>query len=313
MDMTPFAENTSMMFVEAAQVVRPHRQIYLKPYMGIPEVNAIRDRSLPVLGGLRGLVMYSNQVVALNMSKKSDREKNGLLADYLQGAAGRLGGVDRLSKIGVSAATFDSTMAAIRAANTFLNGIGAASPVVNAFVLALLDGLDEVHAVVPQVALAIEREIEKVYRNKRTAYTRLTRQQAQYLIAATWLYRSKSGEETAVDSLLHLDRSLSAFIPAPGRVTNEELDAAEKDLIGRLERIDMLIGQLSDEKREYFATREELDNLRINIERRLKLARTSVMLWGQTHRNLGAGIPVPPMINLKVVAAEMAKTAISFP
>jgi len=313
MDMTPFAENTSAMFVEAAQVVRPHRRIHLKPYMSIPEANAIRERSQPVLRGLRGLVMYSNQVVALNMSKKSDREKNGLLADYLQGAAGRLGGVDRLSKIGVSAATFDSTMAEIRAQSNFLDGIGAASPVVNAFVLALLDGLDEIHAEVPLVSLAIEREIERVYRDKRTAYSRLTRQQSQYLIAATWLYRSKSGEEAAVDSLLHLDRSLSTFIPAPDRVTNKELDAAEKDLIGRLERIDMLIGQLSDEKREYFETREELDDLRINIERRLKLARTSVMLWGQTHRNLGAGIPVPPMINLKVVAAEMAKSAISFP
>jgi len=313
MDMTPFAENTSAMFAEAAEVVRPARQIYLKPYMDIPEINAIRAHAEPVLSGLRGLVMYSNQLVALNLAKKSDQQKNGLLADYLQGAAGRVGGVDKLAKIGVSAAMFDSTIASIRAQKTFLDGIGAASPIVNAFVLALLAGLDELNAEFPITLGAVERGIETVYRDKRIAYSRLTHQQAQYLIAATWIYRTRSGEEAAVDSLLHLDPSLSTFIPAADRVTNEQLDAAEMDLIGRLERIDMLIGQLSDEKREYFETRRELVDLRINVERRLKLARTSVVVWGQSHRNLGAGIPVPAMINLKSVAAEMAKSAISFP
>ena len=75
--MTPFAENTSIMFAEAADVGRPFRTIYLKPYMNVPEVNEIRNHFEPVLKGLRGLVMYSNQVVALNMSTKSVRHRRG--------------------------------------------------------------------------------------------------------------------------------------------------------------------------------------------------------------------------------------------
>ncbi len=311
MDMTPFAENTSMMFAKAANVGRPFRTVYLTPYMNVREVKDIRSHSVPVLTGLRGLLLYSNQLVALNMSQKSDRDKTALLADYLSQATARVGGVDKLAKIGVSTAALDSTLASIRAAKTFLNGIGAASPLVNAFVLALLDGLDMLHAEMPVATGAIQRGIESEFELKRTAYVRLTRQHAQYLIAATWLYKSKSGSRAAVDSLLHMDPSLRTFIPDPDRITNKALDEAEKDLVGRLERIDDLIRQLADEKAEYMETQRELQNLRINADRRFKLARDAVVVWGQTHRNLGAGIAVPPMVDLKAWAAGAAKSAVS--
>ena len=311
MDMTPFAENTSIMFAEAAEVGRRYRTVYLKPYTDVPEFDNIRKHAEPVLRGLRGLLLYSNQLVALNMSAKSDREKNELLAEYLQQATTRVGGVDRLAKIGVGAAVFDSTLSSIRAAKTFLDGIGAASPVINAFVLALLDGFDSLHAEMPVVTAAIERGIEAEFHVKRTAYERLTRQHAQYLLAASWLYKSKSGSGAAVDSLLNLDPSLRRFISDPDRVTNEKLDEAENDLLGRLERIDHLIRQLDDEKAEYMETQLELQNLRINGDRRIKLGRDAVVVWGQTHRNLGAGIAVPPMVDLKAWAAGAAKSAVS--
>jgi hypothetical protein len=311
MDMSPFAENTSMMFAEAADVGRRFRTIYLTPYMNVQEVEDIRNHAVPVLKGLRGLLLYSNQLVALNMSAKSDRDKNALLADYLSQATTRVGGVDKMAKIGVSTAVFDSTLASIRAAKTFLDGIDAASPVINAFVLALLDGLDMLHAEMPVGTGAVERGIESEYRAKRTAYERLTRQHAQYLLAATWLYNIRSGSSTAVDSLLHMDPSLRTFMSAPDRFTKTELDEAEKDLVGRLERIDILIRQLADEKAEYMETMRELQNLRINADRRIKLARDAVVVWGQTHRNLGSGIAVPPMVDLKAWASGAAKSAVS--
>ena len=80
-----------------------------------------------------------------------------------------MGGVDKLANIGVSATALDSTLASIRAARTFLDGIGAASPLVNAFVLALLDVLDMLHAELPVATSAIERGIKSEYRDKRSA------------------------------------------------------------------------------------------------------------------------------------------------
>ena len=95
----------------------------------------------------------------------------------------------------------------------------------------------------------------------------------------------------------------------PDRATNENLDEAENDLLGKLERIDNLIRQLADEKAEYMETQRELQNLRINADRRIKLGRDAVVVWGQTHRNLGMGIAVPPMIDVTAWATGAAKTA----
>ncbi len=85
-DMNPFAENTATMFAEAAKVGRPVKLNYLKPYFAIPEIQQMRAMAQPVIKGLRGIVMYSNQLVALNMTSKPDKEKNKLLEVILQGS-----------------------------------------------------------------------------------------------------------------------------------------------------------------------------------------------------------------------------------
>ncbi len=312
-DMAPFAENTTMMFAEAAKVNQSFRLVHLKPYTNLPEVSEFRHRSQPLVAGLKGLEMYSNQVVALDMAAKSDKQKNALFASYLEEAAGKVARGERLASLRITRAALDSTFASIRSARTFLGGIGAASPLVNAVVLALLEGLEALNEELPTLIGAIDREIERNYRDKRRAYEGLTRLQAQYLIAATWLYEGKSGNPAAVDSLLHSDPSLKVFIPSAERASPQELAAAEEELVGRLERINLLIDQLADEKSAYLATRQELEDLRVNIDQRIKVARDAVVVWGQSHRNLGQGIPVPPLINVSAIASGMVKKAVPLP
>lgn len=303
MDMAPFAENTSLMFAEAAKVSRPFRAVYLRPYANIPEVGAMQRQARPLIAGLRGLVLYSNQVVALNMSNKSDREKNRLLAEYLGEATGSVAKREKLESLGITAAGLDSILASVRSAETFLKGIDAASSLVNVIVVALLDGFEEINDQLPALMNAFDAAIEKSYKEKRAAYEGLTRLQARYMIAATWLYESKSGNPTALDSLFSTDPSMRTFIPSPSQATPEQLESAEKELMTRLERISSLIEQLRDARARYQATQEELTDLRIDLEQRIKVARDAVIVWGQSHRNLGAGIPVPPLVNLSKIAS----------
>lgn len=306
MDMSPFAENTSMMFAEAAKVSRPFRAIYLRPYLNIPEVQEFRDKGAPVVRGLRSLVLYSNQVVGLNNSTKSEHEKNRLLADYLDEAAGSVATREKLESLGFSSRMLDSTLVAIRSAHKFLDGVNAASPLINVVGLALLDKLDELNADFPRLINAIDAGIEHQYREKRAAYEGLTRLQARYLLAATWLYRGKSGDPTAVDSLLRIDPSMRSFIPSARQVTLQQFDGAEGELVGRLERLSTLIEQMDTERTTYNATQQELMDLRLNLDQRIKVARDAVVVWGQSHRNLGIGVSVPPLVNLSAIASGVA-------
>ena len=75
MDMSPFSENTSTMFVEVARISRPFPWENAKPYVNSSDFEDFRQRGATVIGAFRGIVMYSNQVVALNNAKMKDKEK----------------------------------------------------------------------------------------------------------------------------------------------------------------------------------------------------------------------------------------------
>jgi len=312
-DMTPFAENTALMFSEAAKVSRPPRWDYLKPYYALPELREIRMRAEPVLRGLRGIVMYSNQLVALNMSTKSDKEKNKLFVAYLKEGAAKVADPRRFDSIGVSSTMLDTVFSNIERAGMYREGIEAASPVINAIVLAMLNRLEELDQAVPIVIGAIDRVIDEEYAEKRSNYANLVRLQTTSLHAITLLYDGKAGDRAALEQLLVVDPSVREFFTAPANATPKELKAAEESLSSRLDRINTFVHHLDDEKAVYSAKQRELEALRVNVEERIKIARDAVMFWAQSHRNLGAGIAVPPLIDVAAIAGGLAKKVVPLP
>jgi hypothetical protein len=312
-DMNPFAENTSAMFAEAAKAGRPFNWNHLKPYMGIPELPQMRAKSEPLIRGLRGIVMYSNQLVALNMSSKTDKEKNRLLAAYFRDVAGKIADRSGFDSIGVNPNMMDTLYINIERAEAFREGIDAASPLVNAVVLAMLRRIDEIDAVVPPAVNAIDRLVETEYADKRRNYRELMRLQTSFQYSATLLYDGKTGNREAFGKLLEADPSMREFFASADKPTAKEFAAAESELAGRLERIDTFLRQLDGEKAAYIAKQQELESLRQNVDERLKVARDAIILWAQSHRNLGAGIAVPPLIDVGGIAGGLARKVVPLP
>ncbi len=91
----------------------------------------------------------------------------------------------------------DSVYANMERAETFREGIEAASPLVNAIVLAMQRRLDELDAQLPVAIGAIDAQVESAYADKRRNYQDLVRLQTQYHHVATLLYDSKSGNQEA--------------------------------------------------------------------------------------------------------------------
>lgn len=78
-------------------------------------------------------------------------------------------------------------------------------------------------------------------------------------------------------------------------------------------RIETFLSQLDDEKAVYVAKQQGMESLRLNVDERLKVARDAVMVWAQSHRNLGAGIAVPPLIDVAGIAGGLAKKVVPLP
>jgi hypothetical protein len=312
-DMSPFAENTATMFAEAAKVGRPVKLNYLKPYFAIPEIQQMRVMAQPVIKGLRGIVMYSNQLVALNMTSKPDKEKNKLLRSYFKEAEAKVADRSKYDSIGITSGMMDSVYAHMEQAETFREGIDAASPLVNAIVLAMQRRLDELDAHLPVAIGAIDAQVESAYADKRRNYQDLVRLQTQYQHVATLLYDSKSGNPEALKEALVVDPSMREYFASADKPTPKEYDAAELALTTRLARIEGFLHQLGDEKSEYIQKQQEIEDIRINTDMRIKVARDAVMVWAQSHRNLGAGIAVPPLIDVAGIAGGLARKVVPLP
>jgi hypothetical protein len=61
------------------------------------------------------------------------------------------------------------------------------------------------------------------------------------------------------------------------------------------------------------AKQQELEQIRVNIDTRIKLARDAISVWAQSHRNLGAGIPVPAMVDVVGIAGGLARRVVPLP
>jgi hypothetical protein len=112
-----------------------------------------------------------------------------------------------------------------------------------------------------------------------------------------------------LDSLLILDRSLTQFFPAAPEYTIRQLAEADEYLLTRLGKIDMMFEQLRSDVAAYYAKQDELERWRINVDEKIRIARNAISVWAQSHRNLGAGIEVPPLIDVAGFASGLVGSA----
>ena len=121
------------------------------------------------------------------------------------------------------------------------------------------------------------------------------------------LYSGRRGDLSALDTLLNEDPSVREVIPSPDKAASKELAAAEVLLRDRLLGLDTCIDQMAPEVASYKAKLQELEDWRISVDLRVKIAREEISVWAQAHRNLGDGIPVPPVIDVTGFATDLAK------
>ena len=181
--MEPFSDNTATLFLEGVKIGRPFHWVNLKPYIGVPGFAEMQQRSNTVLAGLRGIVRYSNQVVALNDAKLTDRKKNMGLVKFLQEATRKIGSGGMIDSLGIEKRSLGAIFSDIRNADTFLHGIAAATPLVHAVVITMGDQLEAIELGMPTITAAVDRSIDAEYAERKATYLKLTRRSRRQLFA----------------------------------------------------------------------------------------------------------------------------------
>ena len=124
------------------------------------------------------------------------------------------------------------------------------------------------------------------------------------------LYEYKLGTGSALDSLRLNDEALERYLGKGGKVASRDLDSAEHNLLTRLATIKELRDQIMPEIKFYLETKSVLDTRIATIQEMLKKARMAIIAWARSHRNLAAGIEVPPMFDIVGTAGKALSGAV---
>ncbi len=152
-DMTPFSDNAGILFSEAVKISRPFQWKHLKEYTFVPEFQFILKRATPLFDALNGIVYYSNQVVAINNAKLSNRDKNKQLARYLSDAMEKALRDEKIDSLQVDKMEAVSVLKNIQDAETYLDGIAAASPIAVAIKASEMPGATTASEALPVVPI----------------------------------------------------------------------------------------------------------------------------------------------------------------
>ena len=197
-----------------------------------------------------------------------------------------------------------------------MDALLAAEPIVNAVLSRGLDLADAVDAAIWRSVNAIEGEVQAQYAPMLANRATLLRLQERTLQAEAWAEGLGFGDDAAAEELRKNVPVLAEYLPAGRKPSPKDQAAMVAALSAQALRIKAALEQMDPQYQAYRESVLELDQLRAKTTENAKLARSVLMLWARSHKNLARGVEVPPMFDLaKIVmssATGAAKTVLPF-
>jgi hypothetical protein len=312
-DVAPFAQNTVGMIGEVQRVSKPVVWVQLKPYESLPSVQAVREANLPTRALMRGVALYSTQIVSIYGSPISESRKVAELAAYLHDTVRpTLVSVDTAGQF-ISQSEYDAAVRDMRSAKTFLAALSAAQPIVSGALAFGNAKYDVVSQRIDAAADDISRRVEAEFGPLKEQMATLQAVHFKRVEAYALLSRYRLGEAAALDSLRASDPELTEVLPPGKRPSSAALDGAEEVLLKRMATIQSLREQLETDFSNYRAQQLELDELRTQANESVRLGRITLILWSRSHQNLAQGIKIPAAIDVMGMVKGAATKAGALP
>jgi hypothetical protein len=309
-DLGPFSENTMQMAGELQKFNRPPVWTHLKRYQTLPSVLAVQQSVGKVRILMRGVALYSSHIAALADSPLPMDRKVSEMARYMDENIRPQLGSEMMSDAHVTPGYMDTLVANMRHSANFLDALRAAQPLVN---LTSAEGdllFDQIDVGIRAATADINAGIDAEFGDLRNRVEELDALHVAGLRSYTLLENYRGGNAAALDSLRRADPALQGLLPPGKAPAAKDLDAAERYVIDRATTTRALRDQLEPQFALYKENQSELDALRAMADERARLGRAVLFLWARSHRNLSAGISVPPMIDVIGIMKTTASTGV---
>jgi hypothetical protein len=311
LDMQPFAENTVTAMGELRRLDTPPIWIRLRPLYEHPAVLDARREAAPMRDLVKSVTWYSLQVVSLSGARIPEQQKAKELARFIEQASQRAVAKDEDSAaIAFTPARLEEILKEIASRETFMEALSSAEPIVDAVLahgLALTENFD---SSIIRAAAALEREVQGQYAGMLANRSAMLALQIRSMKALASAERIGFGDEAAAQEVCSAVPILADYLPGGKKPGAKELDKVVGSLDDQLARIKSALDQIEPQYQAYRESILELDTLRGRTNELSRLARSVLMLWARSHKNLARGIEVPPAFDIAKMIGNTAGSAL---
>jgi hypothetical protein len=295
MDAGPFGENTTIMIGDVTADVR--KPFYIKKYIDGPSRDEYEAEWNNMKKAMRGVVLYSTQVVNIAQSPMTERKKPNALAATLKEILDPMPD-QRLAEFRLTREQINDWIRNVEIQDTMLAALTEAQPLIDRVANYVDASFERVEAALNKLIRDIDKRMDAQWHLNRENVEGLYALQNLTFRSYDLLYKFREGDPAALDALRENDPALKS-LPGKGRsVSDKELEATEFDIMARLKNLNAIREQIMPQVERYLLEARERDELYSQHKETGKKLRTTMMLWSRSHRNLAAGIPVPPEIDL---------------
>ncbi len=291
-NLAPFAENT-MALVSSLRLTFP-RPAHIRGYLANNEdVREARAEANQLRQLMRGVIVYSMQVASIDNSDLDQSAKAHELARFLdEGLRPAIRSQD--VPLSMTEAQLDSVLDRVRTQDKYLGALREA----NAIVTLVVETADEVvsatEAHIVAATATVAAAIESDFAPQRANAEGLRTLEARTLRTYVLLSRARLADSAALRELHDTEPTLGLG----EHVAPEELTRLERETSAQLETIRQLREQVQPEVELYANRVQELDEMAARALASARETRASFILWGRAHRNMAAGIALPPEIDV---------------
>ena len=301
-NLAPFGENTLAMVSTLRLTVE--QPVYMRPFMDAnPDVLAARKSGDQIRHLLRGIILYSLQVSAIGNSHLDDKEKVQELVRYLNETL-RPAVLSQKVPITLTEPQLDSVLNRVRAQTKYLAALGEATPIVEEVVETTDQVVTEFENHVLAAEAALSGEVDAAYAPYRANDQRLQALEVVTMRRYVLLDAARLGDSTVLKEI----RAADPGIGVNERTEAKELDRMAREAFDQLAAIRTLRDQLRGETELYSNRMKELDELASQSMITARATRSSIILWARAHRNMAAGLEMPPAIDVTAILTGISKS-----
>lgn len=312
-DLTPFAQYLIAMSEDIQYGLSEEKAIWLRRYMGEPEVaqllreyGRVTDRTRRIL---RAILAYSIEVVTLAQLEADGPEKAQALAgylEYLKRPAVETADFD----VHITPEKFDEILADIRTRKDLIDAINAAQPIADEVARITGEHISQVEVLQVRLEDAITASIEREHASQLKFVETLNTQHSRALEDLTHVLDYIDGDREALALLREADPVLMRNIPKTREPSEEQIVGLIDMLLARLDKIERVRESLKSDLEAYETELGELHRLILSHQEAVRKARATALAWAQAHRKLASGVVDPAKIDMFGITRSVIKGAL---